>query len=190
VHLVGFYSILPHCRPWIDINNRRASGQCLGTVEQIDHPPPQCYYSVSQPSLFLTLSLSSPSIKEISTAKMKWWSLSVHCYRVSSPRTSTYRASGLWMIHQTRYATLLICADAAPRRWVFWISRLQTRLSEVGNRQDHQYYSISHPQNLSLIHSSPSRVTRFPSVLIYPSKQILTLSSYFDVSIINLICYF
>jgi len=138
----------PHCRPWIDINNRRASGQCLGTVEQNDHPPPQCYYSVSQRSFFLTctLSLSSLSIQEISTAKMKWWSWSVRFYKVSSPRTSTYRASGLWMIHQIRYATLLICADAAPRRWVLWSSRLEARLSEDGTRQDHQYYSIRRHQ--------------------------------------------
>lgn len=180
----------PHCRPWIDINNRRASGQCLGTVEQIDHPPPQCYYIVSRQSLFSSIvSLFSFHTRNLDGENEV---VVAECAMLQSIFTPYIHLPRFRSVNDSSdtLRDIVICADAAPRRWVLWSSRLQARPSEVGTRQDHQYYSISHAQNLPLINSSPSRATHFSSVLLYLLKHVLPLSSYFDVRITNLICYF
>jgi len=165
----------PHCRPWIDINNRRASGQCLGTVKQKDHPPPLCYYSVSQRpffsstvSLFFFHARNLHGENEVVVAECTMLQ-SIFTPNIHLPRFRSVNDSS------DTLRDIVICADAAPRRWVLWSSRLQARLSEVGTRQDHQYYSISHAQNLPLINSSPSRATHFSSALLYLLKHNLPL---------------
>ena len=179
----------PHCIPWIDINNRRASGHCLGTVEQIDHPPLQCYYSVSQRSFFsYIVSLFSFHTRNLHGENEV---VVAECAMLQSIFTPYIHLPRFRSVNDSSdtLRDIVICSDAAPRRWVLWSSRLQARLSAVGTRQDHQYYSISLAQNLPLTHSSPSRATHFSSVQ-YLLKHILPLSSYFNVPIINLICYF